>query len=84
MAMVQNQLHNSLVEKLETTALTTSTSTIHSADNGSDGDIAISNANQMGAGPKIMNAAQSDLIKIIPYEANITKVFMVAFWHADI
>lgn len=84
MAMVQNQLHNSLVENLETSALTTSTSTIHSADNGFDGDTTISNANQTGAGPKIMNATQSDLIKIIPYEANSTKVFMAAFWYVDI
>lgn len=88
MAMVQNQLHNSLVESFETMALTTTmttmttttpSSTIHSAGNGSNGDNNISNANQKGDGPKIMNTTENDLIKIIPYEVNITKVFMAAF-----
>lgn len=76
MAMVvQNQLHNSLVEHLEAAAATIST--IHSAENGFN-----ANANQKGDGPKIMNTTiENDLIKIIAYEANITKVciFMVAF-----
>lgn len=65
MAMVQNQKHNSLVEDLE---MALKTSSNHGADNG------FNNKDE-----NISNASQNDRIKIIPYEANITKVFMVAF-----
>lgn len=72
MTLVQNQLHNNLVENLREVLETT---TIHDAENGSNEDKGcIFNASQKGGGPKILNATENDLIKIIPYEANVTKV----------
>lgn len=75
MAMVQNQLHSSLVKDLEAALTSTSTSN-HGADNGFNKDKTIPSTSQKGDEPKIMNTTENNLIKIIPYEANITKV-----WH---
>lgn len=82
--MVQNKLHNSLVENLETAMVLATSTAIHSADNGFNGDDNISNAKQKGDGPKIMNTTENDLIKIISYEANITMVRYHSWLHFDI
>lgn len=73
MVLVENPLHNGLVETLQTTLKTTS-STRDGAENGFTEDKSIFNANQKGAGPKIINDTENALIKIITYESNVTKV----------
>lgn len=69
MTLAENQLHSSSVENLRT-ALTMST--IHGV--GDESNENKSNVIQKGGASKIMNDTANDLIKIIPYEANITKV----------
>ena len=70
MALVQNPLHNSIVEHLKTVL---TTSSMHGAENEEE-EKTISNPNQRGVEPKIMKITENNRIKIIPYEANITKV----------
>lgn len=73
MALVESPLHSSLVEDLQM-ALTATLSN-DDANNGFNENESSFNAIQKGAGPKIIiNATENVLIKIIPYEAKVTKV----------